>query len=65
LCGTILNRQKLVYCQECGATIGPLKYLEYIRKRVAPKAPVMGGSPVCEKCAREGKLRAALPVSNL
>jgi NADPH-dependent glutamate synthase beta subunit-like oxidoreductase len=65
LCGTILNRQKLVYCRECGATIGPLKYLEYIRQRVATNAPVKGGSHICETCARAGKRGNALPVSNL
>jgi len=65
LCGTILNRQKLVYCEVCGATIGPSKYLDYIRKRVASRTPVTEDRPVCEKCAREGRHKHSLPVSNL
>ena len=65
LCGTILNRQKLVFCPECGATIGPEKYLDYIRARVAGQAPVADGGPVCEKCARKGKRIRKLPASNI
>ncbi|MBF0230348.1 MAG: FAD-dependent oxidoreductase [Desulfamplus sp.] len=30
LCGTILNRQKLLYCNSCGAVLGPAKYLDYV-----------------------------------
>ena len=65
LCGTILNRQKLVTCQECGAAMGPEKYLEYIRARVASQVPPTGGGPVCEKCARQGRRMRTLPVSNI
>jgi NADPH-dependent glutamate synthase beta subunit-like oxidoreductase len=65
LCGTILNRQKLVFCGECGAAMGPSKYLDYIRERVAGKTPAMDDRPVCEKCARQGKRIHRIPVSNL
>jgi NADPH-dependent glutamate synthase beta subunit-like oxidoreductase len=65
LCGTILNRQKLICCEECGATIGPAKYLDYIRKRVASGVPATEARPVCEKCARKGRHVSSLPVSNL
>jgi len=65
LCGTILNRQKLVYCQACEAAIGPLKYLEYIRARVATQAPVLEDGPFCEKCARTGRHMRKLPVANI
>lgn len=64
-CGTILNRQKLVYCQACGATIGPEKYLNYIRERVSARTPMTVGEPVCDQCARAGKHTRKLPVSNL
>ena len=44
LCGTILNRQKLVLCSDCGAVIGPARYLDYIGERLkqssAPNARV-------------------------
>jgi len=32
LCGTILNRQRLVYCEKCGAAIGPANILIILRK---------------------------------
>jgi len=64
-CGTILNRQKLVHCRTCGATIGPEKYLNYIRERVSALAPATVGGPVCDQCARAGKRTRKLPVSNL
>ena len=53
LCGTILNRQKLVYCEECGAVIGPAKYLDYIEKRFQQADQIKSGHVVCEKCARK------------
>ena len=48
-----------------GATIGPAKYLDYIRKRVASGLPATEDRPVCEKCARAGRQMKSLPVSNL
>jgi len=32
-CGTILNRQKIECCEECGAVLGPQRYLEFLQKR--------------------------------
>jgi len=53
LCGTILNRQKLVYCEGCGAVLGPAKYLDYIQKKTGKMARVSGGHALCEACARK------------
>ena len=53
LCGTILNRQKLVYCEKCGAIIGPAKYLDYIKKRFHSVGQVTAGHAVCDVCARK------------
>ncbi len=53
ICGTILNRQKLVYCEECGAAIGPAKYIDFIRKRFRQANQVKSGHAVCEACARK------------
>jgi len=54
LCGTVLNRQKLLYCERCGATVGPARYLDHIRKRVNKAvSPVIGNPVVCEVCARK------------
>ena len=33
LCGTILNRKKLLYCDDCGSVLGPARYLEFVQKR--------------------------------
>ncbi|RTZ94859.1 MAG: 4Fe-4S ferredoxin [Deltaproteobacteria bacterium] len=53
ICGTILNRQKLVYCEECGAAIGPAKYLDFIKKRFQEAKQIKSGHAVCESCARK------------
>ena len=53
LCGTILNRQKLVYCEKCGAVIGPAKYLDYIKKRFHSVGQVTADHAVCDVCARK------------
>lgn len=53
LCGTILNRQKLLYCELCGAVIGPARYLDFVSKRIQPMAPKTGETRFCEACARK------------
>jgi NADPH-dependent glutamate synthase beta subunit-like oxidoreductase len=64
LCGTILNRQPLVFCDACGATIGPQRYLDYIRKRLKPVATA-GSEPhrLCDVCARS-KGALGLPLTS-
>ncbi len=53
LCGTILNRQPLVVCHDCGKTLGPARYLDYVRHRTAAVGPKsQGGHMRCEECAR-------------
>ncbi len=54
LCGTILNRQPLVFCASCGATIGPQRYLEFIRKRIEPVVAASNDqNMLCDACARK------------
>jgi hypothetical protein len=53
LCGTILNRQKLVNCDSCGAVIGPAKYLDYIKRKVHTISQVASDRMLCEVCARK------------
>ncbi len=65
LCGTILNRQKLVRCERCGAVIGPAKYLDYIRKKVGGISEVTPDHAVCEVCARKETAKTSLPLSNI
>ena len=33
LCGTILNRKKLLFCESCGAVLGTARYLDFVKKR--------------------------------
>jgi len=64
LCGTILNRQKLVYCEVCGTSMGPAKYLEYIRKRVNKKvSQVISERPICDACARKETAKQHVDIS--
>ncbi len=53
ICGTVLNRQKLVYCDGCGAVIGPAKYLDFIRNRVNKIGPSIQKRLLCDSCARQ------------
>jgi ferredoxin len=52
-CGTILNRQKLLYCESCGAVLGPTRYLDYVNKRLDNVAKKTAKAKLCENCARE------------
>ena len=57
LCGTILNRQKLVFCSSCGKAMGPKKYLDFINQRVKSMGPMSADAMVCEDCARTKSAR--------
>ena len=66
LCGTVLNRQKLVRCEACGAAIGPAKYLDYIRRKVETINLVANGRMLCEVCARKEAVKVGgLPTSHV
>ncbi len=53
MCGTILNRQKLLYCESCGAVIGPARYLDYVNKRIDKVVPKTQTEKLCEACSRK------------
>jgi len=53
ICGTVLNRQKLIYCDGCGAVIGPAKYLDFIKNRVNKVGPSVQKRMLCDSCARQ------------
>jgi putative selenate reductase YgfK subunit len=65
LCGTILNRQKLVYCEQCGTVIGPAKYLDYVKKMTGGVARVATGHTLCNVCARKGVVKQVVPPSHI
>jgi len=54
LCGTILNRQKLLYCDSCNAVLGPAKYLDYVQNKTVhvAKASNQKGR-LCSACLRK------------
>ena len=53
MCGTILNRQKLLHCESCGAVIGPSRYLDYVKNRLDSLTPKTEKEKLCEACARK------------
>jgi NADPH-dependent glutamate synthase beta subunit-like oxidoreductase len=53
LCGTILNRKKLLHCHQCGAVLGPARYLDFVQKRANAVARVATDRRLCESCARK------------
>ena len=61
ICGTILNRQKLLFCESCGATIGPAKYLDYVRRKTGQAGPVALKSELCENCSRKAVVKSSIP----
>jgi NADPH-dependent glutamate synthase beta subunit-like oxidoreductase/NAD-dependent dihydropyrimidine dehydrogenase PreA subunit len=56
-CGTILNRQKLERCQECGSVLGPQRYLEFLQRRTQGVSPVVVDRRLCHACARRHTAR--------
>jgi putative selenate reductase YgfK subunit len=53
LCGTVLNRLNLEYCEKCGAVLGPARYHDFIAKRTSAVAPLVHGRALCVQCARK------------
>ncbi len=53
ICGTVLNRQKLEFCESCGTVLGPAKYLDYIDKRISEKTTSSGDLHLCLNCSRQ------------
>ena len=52
LCGTILNRKKLLHCEMCGTVLGPARYLDFVKSRTRAVARVADDRNLCETCAR-------------
>jgi NADPH-dependent glutamate synthase beta subunit-like oxidoreductase len=62
LCGTILNRQKLLFCEKCGATLGPARYLDFIRKKTGSVVSVSNQRRICDACARKESAKANVDI---
>jgi NADPH-dependent glutamate synthase beta subunit-like oxidoreductase len=67
LCGTILNRKKLLHCEVCGTVLGPERYLEFVRQRTNTVAKISGNRRLCEACARKLTAKRSVedaPITN-
>lgn len=53
LCGTVLNRLGLEYCEKCGAVLGPARYHDFIAQRTKGVSPLAGDRSLCVQCARK------------
>ncbi|MDZ7598774.1 MAG: FAD-dependent oxidoreductase [Desulfobacterales bacterium] len=62
LCGTILNRQKLLFCDKCGATLGPARYLDFIRKKTGAVGPISTDRRICDACARKESAKVTVDI---
>jgi len=66
LCGTRLNRKKLLYCESCQAVLGPQRYLDFVQKRTSNIAKLADGRRLCETCSRRSTAKRSIedaPVS--
>ena len=63
LCGAVLNRLPLEYCDSCGAVLGPARYHDYITQRTRELASQSGDERLCVKCARAAAARQHAEVA--
>lgn len=61
--GTILQREPLEKCQDCGTALGPAKYLDFVRKRTEAMAQAFSGRLLCEACARKATAESKSGIS--
>lgn len=52
MCGTVLNRQPLVYCETCGTPMGARRHLDYVSARSTETNPTVKEDMGCPVCAR-------------
>jgi len=57
LCGTVLNRQKLLHCESCSAVLGPARYLDFVQNRTIAVVKATGIQKLCDACARKATAR--------
>jgi NADPH-dependent glutamate synthase beta subunit-like oxidoreductase len=58
LCGTILNREELLYCEDCGMVLGTAKHIAYMQARTAEIGDIIGEHHLCPVCARQQRARS-------
>ncbi|MBT8356604.1 MAG: 4Fe-4S binding protein, partial [Deltaproteobacteria bacterium] len=60
LCGTVLNRQRLLPCRSCGTAVGTAVYLDYIRNKIGTIGQIIHDRQLCEACARKENARKSV-----
>ncbi|MBT7261690.1 MAG: FAD-dependent oxidoreductase [Desulfobacula sp.] len=60
LCGTILNKQAIQYCEECNAILPSVEYLQFISQKTENLTKVAEQRLLCNNCQR--KLSAKINV---
>ncbi len=60
LCGTILNKQDIQYCEECHAVLPSTEYLQFLSNKTVNVAKTTEGRLLCSTCQR--KLEAKIHV---
>ncbi|MBU8911381.1 MAG: FAD-dependent oxidoreductase [Desulfobacterales bacterium] len=60
LCGTILNKQAIQYCEECNAILPSVEYLQFIAQKTGNMTKVSDNRLLCTDCQR--KLSAKINV---
>jgi putative selenate reductase YgfK subunit len=60
LCGTILNKQTIQYCEECNAILPSVEYMQFIAQKTGKVTKVSDDRLLCNSCQR--KLSAKINV---
>jgi len=53
LCGTILNKQTIQYCEECNAILPSLEYMQFISKKTGKLTKKTENRLLCNDCQRK------------
>jgi len=52
LCGTILNKQEIQYCEECNAILPSMEYMQFISQKTGKVTKVAEKRLLCNNCQR-------------
>ncbi|MCP4023524.1 MAG: 4Fe-4S ferredoxin, partial [Desulfobacteraceae bacterium] len=61
LCGTVLNKQEIQHCDECGDVLPSMEYMQFISKKTSQLSKVTQTRLLCTNCQR--KLSAKISVN--
>lgn len=52
LCGTILNKQEIQYCEECNAILPSIEYMQYTARKTGHVTKAIRNRLLCDTCLR-------------